>query len=514
MKRTGIVLGLLTIAMLGASCSGDDPASEKPATETSTPETSPGDETGTTGSPTRAEGPAATFGEELTGGNGISLVSAAEVPDLAKAGYTEAEYAVSGTAVAYESNGDLPADGNFALTETGEGDFNTRVVVRRPAKAADFNGTVVVEWLNVSSGADVAPDYTYMADEIIRGGYAWVGVSAQHIGIEGGPVAVAAPGAEFTGAGKGLAAFDPERYGDLSHPGDAFSYDLYTQVGRALRASDEANPLGDLDVERLLAVGESQSAFALTTYVDGVQPLTDQYDGFLIHSRGGAAAPLGEPDAGIDIAGTITGQPTRIRTDLDVPVITVQTESDVLGLLNYFPARQDDNDHFRLWEVAGAAHADYFQIGAAEPLLECPGPINRGQQSFVLKTALRDLDTWAGGGEAPPKAERLTVDESGAEPVYELDEVGNVEGGVRTPAVDAPVDVLSGLPAEGASVICMLMGSTTPIPADELAKLYDSPAAYDQAYEAATDDAIDAGFVLEDDREALVEDAPPFPSGG
>jgi hypothetical protein len=29
-----------------------------------------------------------------------------------------------------------------------------------------------------------------MADEIVRGGYAWVGVSAQHIGIEGGPVAV------------------------------------------------------------------------------------------------------------------------------------------------------------------------------------------------------------------------------------------------------------------------------------------------------------------------------------
>ena len=74
--------------------------------------------------------------------------------------------------------------------------------------------------------------------------------------------------------------------------GLGLSYDLYTQVGRALRASDATNPLADLDVERLLAVGESQSAFALTTYVDGVQPLTNQFDGFLIHSRGGAAAPL------------------------------------------------------------------------------------------------------------------------------------------------------------------------------------------------------------------------------
>ncbi len=506
MKRTGIVMGLLTVALLSAACGGGDSAGE-----TSASTTSPGDETGTTGSAERPDGPAATFGEELTGGNGMSLVSAAEVPDLAEAGYTETEYAVAGTATAYESDGDLPADGAFELTETDEGDFNTRVVVRRPEKAADFNGTVVVEWLNVSSGADVAPDYTYMADEIIRGGYAWVGVSAQHIGIEGGPVAVAAPGSEFTGAGKGLAAFDPERYGDLSHPGDAFSYDLYTQVGRALRAPGDASPLGDLNVERVLAVGESQSAFALTTYVNGVQPLTHEFDGFIIHSRGGAAAPLGEPDTGIDISGTITGEPTRIRTDIDVPVITVQTESDVLGLLNYFPARQDDNDRFRLWEVAGSAHADSFQIGAAEPMLGCPKPINRGQQSFVLKAALRGLDAWVTDGEAPSKADRLNVDESGDQPTYVLDEVGNVEGGVRTPAVDAPVNVLSGLPAENATVICMLMGSTTPIPAAELAEMYDSPAAYDDAYEKAADAAVEAGFVLDDDRASLIEAAPPLP---
>ncbi len=509
MKRTGIVMGLLTVALLGGACGGDDSGGETSATTTS-----PGDETGTTESAERPDGPAATFGEELTGGNGISLLSAAEVPDLGKAGYTEAEYPVAGTATAYESDGDLPADGTFELTETGEGEFNTRVVVRRPEEAGDFNGTVIVEWLNVSSGADVAPDYTYMADEILRGGYAWVGVSAQHIGIEGGEVAVAAPGSELTGAGKGLVAFDADRYGDLSHPGDAFSYDLYTQVGRALRASGDANPLGDLDVERLLAVGESQSAFALTTYVNGVQPLTHEFDGFLIHSRGGAAAPLGEPDAGIDIAGTVTGQPTTIRTDLDVPVITVQTESDVLGVLNYFPARQDDNDRFRLWEVAGSAHADYFQIGAAEPMLGCPKPINRGQQSFVLKAALRGLDAWAIDGEAPPKADRLDVDESGDQPTYVVDDVGNVEGGVRTPAVDAPVNVLSGLPAENASIICMLMGTTTPIPAATLAEMYDSPAAYDDAYEQAADAAITAGFVLDDHRASLIDAAPPLPDQG
>jgi Alpha/beta hydrolase domain len=341
----------------------------------------------------------------------------------------------------------------------------------------------------------------------VRGGYAWVGVSAQHIGIEGGPVAVEAPGAELMGAGQGLRTFDADRYGELRHPGDAYSYDLYTQVARALRSTGGEGAMGELDVQRLLAVGESQSAFALTTYANGVQPLTEAFDGFLIHSRGGAAAPLGEPDAGIDISGTLGGPPTRVRTDLDVPTMIVQTETEVLGLLAYLPARQDDTDRIRLWEVAGTAHADAYQVGVAEDLLGCAAPLNEGQQRFVLRAALRHLDAWASGGEAPPEADRLDVDESGAAPTFGLDDVGNVTGGVRTPVVDAPVDVLSGLPVEGATIICVLMGSTTPIPPDELAARWEDRAAYEAAYAQATDDAIDAGFILEEDREAVAADA-------
>ena len=104
------------------------------------------------------------------------------------------EYSASGTAVSYTSAGDLPANGMFQLQPGPSADYATRVLVRRPTDPNAFNGTVVVEWLNVSGGVDAGPDYTYLSDELIRGGYAWVGVSAQRIGVEGGPVLVSVPG--------------------------------------------------------------------------------------------------------------------------------------------------------------------------------------------------------------------------------------------------------------------------------------------------------------------------------
>jgi hypothetical protein len=494
----GLVLVLMG-ATVGAACSSEDDAGAND-------DAGSGD-TDTATDADRPEGPAATLAE-LDGGNGIFLGTGVGGPALDDARYEEVEYSASGTAVSYTSAGELPTDGTYELTPGDEADYATRIVVRRPADAAEFNGTVVVEWLNVSGGIDAAPDYTYLAEELLRGGYAWVGVSAQRIGIDGGEIAVEAPGAAEAGAGRGLVGIDPDRYGDLHHPGDAFAYDIYTQVARALRSPDEVDALDGLEPERVLGIGESQSAFALTTYVNGVQPLARQYDGFLVHSRGGPAFPLGTPGAGIDIASAIGGPPTTIRTDGDAPVIVVQTETDVIGLLDFLPARQPDGDRFRLWEIAGTAHADKFQVGDREEMMGCAAPINRGQQVFVLRAALRHLDAWVSDGTAPPEAPRLDVDESGAAPVFEVDDVGNVTGGIRTPAVDAPVDVLSGA-NDDASILCLLFGSTTPIPDEVLAQRYESRDDYLAAYERATDEMIDAGFALDEDREQILADASP-----
>ncbi len=423
---------------------------------------------------------------------GGGLMSARPGPDLAAAGYTETEYTVSGTAPSYAAD-ELPTDGHWDLAVSGRADFVTRAVLRRPSDPRAFSGTLVAEWLNVSSGADASPDWTYLAEEIVRRGHAWIGISAQFIGVEGGEAPV---------DGLGLAALkSDERYAALHHPGDAFAFGIFTEVVEGL-----AEVAGDLEVSRRLAIGESQSAYALTSYVNGVHRLAPTFDGFLIHSRGGAAMPLGEPGCGVDLVVFRSGPATRIREDLDVPVIIVQTETDVIGHLNYLPARQPDNDWLRLWEVAGTAHADKFQIGEFEEFLGCPGPVNRGQQAYVVRAALHRLDAWAGGGAAAPAAARLDVEAGG----FAKDPVGNPTGGVRTPVVDAPVEVLSGLADPGASTICRLFGSTRALDVDELSELYpDGVPEYLAAYERATQAAIDAGFILEEDRAEVLADARP-----
>jgi hypothetical protein len=201
----------------------------------------------------------------------------------------------------------------------------------------------------------------------------------------------------------------------------------------------------------------------------------------------------------------LRGEPVTIRDDLEVPVFVVVTEGDLFDRIGFLPARQPDTGTFRLWEIAGAAHADGHIIGEFEEFLGCEVPVNRGQQTFVLRAALRHLDAWARGGSPPPVAARLEVDDDG----FVHDDNGNVRGGVRTPRVDAPVEVLSGRPWPGASIACRLFGSTIALPAARLKELYADRDAYLAAYERAADAAIEAGFVLADDRDELLADAQP-----
>ncbi len=492
------------LALLAGACSSSTPGNgaSGPGGTSAVPGTTPGSAPRATA--TRPAGPAATF-EEITvaGRPFMGSATGGEIP----AGIEEHEYVAIGTATDYKAPSPLSPDGVWTFTPGTTAAYRTRVVVRRPAQASAASGTAVVEWLNVSSGLDANPDYASAAEEITRKGHIWVGVSAQLIGVSGGPVLVKVPGVDGI-LGKGLKALVPDRYGSLEHPGDGYAFDIYTQVARAVRAGGPVT--GGVTPQVVLAAGESQSAIALTTYYNGVQPLTKAFDGFLVHSRAFAALPVVEPGKYADLAGGMTQNPVavRFRTDQEAPVLDLQTEGDVAGLLNSYAVRQPDSDRFRLWEVAGTAHADTHLLGAMAANLSCGAPINAGPAHFVVKAALRALDTWVRTGAVPPTAPRLEVS-GGDKPAVVRDEDGIAKGGIRSPQVDAPVDVLSGDPPPNPDLICVLMGSTKPLPAARLTARYPSRAAYQAAYGKAADAAIATGMFLPEDREALLADAKP-----
>ncbi len=418
--------------------------------------------------------------------------------DLADVGYVQGEYSCSGTARA------------FTHTPTGaapheEADFTTRLLVYRPVRDADFDGTVWVEWLNVTSGFDAATSWLIAHREIIRRGAAWVGVSAQHIGVMGGSSVMG-----FESAG--LRGIDVARYGELRHPGDRFSYDIYAQVSEVLRHA-RGTILDTLPVERVIAVGESQSAARLTTYVNDVDPVLQVHDGFLLLARGGGAAAL-EGDG--DVHSSMRGEPVLFDTPR-VPMLCVESETDLIEL-TYLAARQDDSDTLVTWEMAATAHADVYtfavgftddgarpidELAAAwQPKAELFGlpldlPMNAGPKHFIVNAAAFALDGWVRHGTPPAPAARLAVRDG----ALLADDHGNTLGGVRTPHVDVPVAQLSGLGNSGhpTPLIALLCGTTVAFDEAKLGSLYQSRADYLDRFAAAAARAVAAGFLLADD---------------
>jgi hypothetical protein len=447
--------------------------------------------------------------------------------DLGQVGYTLEEFFLEGTATSFAPAGPAGTDGRWQVTPSGRAPFATRLVVCRPSRPGAFTGTVVLEWLNVSAGFD-APAYWMLTHRhVVRAGWAWVGISAQRVGIEGG-------GDVFSSAAEtgdqaplmalpALKASDPARYGGLHHPGDAFCFDIFTQAARAVR---QGEVLGALPVECLLASGQSQSAIHLVTYVNAVAPTVPgpgPCDGYLIGSRNGRAAPLTGWDGRIRDEGP---DGVRLRTDGRAPALTVQTETDVTGVLAGVTARQADTGRLRWWEIAGAAHADTYLLGAAfsdsgslppaelarqlTPTADVfgqqfPAPVNSGpQHHYVAQAALAHLDRWARGGPPPPRSPRLETDPGN--PMRLLtDDAGIARGGIRTGWVDVPVAALSGLAPEGAPAFAAILGTTRVFDQAELNRRYPGgPSEYAAAFRTATSRAVTDGFVLAEDAEEMV----------
>jgi hypothetical protein len=470
--------------------------------------------------------------------SGISFLGSTLFP-LSKVGYEESEFFLSGTATAYTSKSPLTENGKWRVTPASTAPYTTRVVVYRPIDAKKFDGTVDVEWLNVTGGVDAAAAWLTGHPEEIHAGVAYIGVDAQVGGINGVPGSVAT--AE-SGVG-GLKQTDPTRYAALNHPGDSYSFSIFEQAGEAVHRSG-AKLLSGLTPKRVLAIGESQSAFYLTTYLDAIQPLSPGvYDGYLVYSRGNDGANLSQsPQPNI-----VTPNPTLIRTDLHVPVLMFETEADLL-LLGYAEARQAPTQYIREWETAGTAHDDTYGLlysrsddlsGQADTqafasmlnppkdpipgIVDCNAPINAGSHTYELRAAAAALDHWVRTGVAPPQSPRLEVNAS--KTGFVTDANGNVLGGIRPPQVVAAVSKLSGIgqpgsgtpaptqpvgqkttsssTAVGAGVLCAIFGTTVPFTASQLATLYPTHQDFVKKWDAATAAEVREGYLLAPDARTL-----------
>ncbi len=415
--------------------------------------------------------------------------------DLSQVGYESSEYFLSGTANSYVPVNPLTSDGKWTVTTGASSPYTTRIAVDRPLDPRKFNGTVVVEWLNVSGGLDDAPDWTLTHNELIREGFAWVGVSAQAVGVN---------------AAK---ATDPSEYSSLSIPSDSFSYDIYSQAGQTVR-DDAAQILGGLTPQHLIAAGESQSAGRLMTYIDAVQPIAHVYNGFLVHSQFGTGAPLSQAPQTSVLAPT----PTTIRSDLGVPVLEFETQTDVFNSNLTDRTFFGNPSNFRLWEVAGSSHFDHYglaigpddigngqgavenlaamqnpPVAAVQGLPNCNEPINTGGTHWVLDAAVHWLNGWVTNGIAAPQPPLLATTQA-SPVVFQDDANGNVVGGVRSPQVDAPIAALGG--TGNTPAFCTLFGTTVPFSASQLSSLYKNHGQFVSKWTQATDKDVAAGYIL------------------
>jgi hypothetical protein len=436
----------------------------------------------------------------VSGGGGIDLPGTTSF-NLRRVGYEQSEYFISGTAQSYSSASALTPNGRWSVMPAQSASYKTRVVVYRPIDPKRFDGTVVVEWLNVSGGADAGAAWLTDHVQMIRSGMIYVGVSAQATGINQ------------------LKSTDVARYGSLDHPGDSYSYSIYQQAGAAIRRN-ASTVLGGLTPRRLLALGESQSAIRLVTYIDALGSRSQGiYDGYFVYSSAASGAPLSQAPQ------TSLGPPvpTRIRTDLRVPVMMFETETDIV-LGGYRSARQPPTRSIREWETAGTAHYDSYGLvesmadignGQADvrtfdtmihPVssnsggqITCAAPFNAGAHTYELRAAVVALNRWVSVGRAPSQSPRLDLASS---TTFVTDQNGEAVGGIRTPQVAAPIAVVSGIPSAGGG-FCFLFGKTSPFSTTKLAQLYPTHAAFVRKWDRAVAGDVAAGYLLPADAKIL-----------
>src|SRR4051794_597692 len=414
--------------------------------------------------------------------------------DPASVGYSEKEFFFSGDATSLGKPGPSCCSSPGPVDPAGtKSSYKTQMAVYAPRDPRRFNGTVVVEWLNVTTQVNLGTTWPLEYEYLTKAGYAVVYVAAQKRGVDESATS--------------LVNYDPVRYGSLHHPGDEYAWDIFSQGLQALQTngSGSVDPLGGLKAKRVIATSFSQSTIEMITYMHQVQPRTQMVDGFL-------PAVLGpyflSPD-GV--------HPT-------VPTMWVNTETEATGqtgvsngtCCNPAPAAPlppPDGENLVYWEVAGTSHVGwwgYSFIATALSESETNGtvapawnpqdvgqygergggacPQNFFPDRYAYHSALYWLNQWLTSGKRPPSAPRFERDPL-LQDAPALDADGNVVGGLRLPPIDVPV-------ATYVAHTCHLMGATAPFTPDKLSQLYPTHADYVGKMQQATSKAVEDGYLL------------------
>lgn len=427
--------------------------------------------------------------------------------DVAARGYTEAEYLLEGTATRYRlaPGAELSRDGRWQVEPAGEAPYRTRMLVYRPTDPARFNGTVIVTWNNVTAGYDL---FGAESLELIEGGFAFVCLTTQKVGIEGLPPEP-----------QGLRAWDPKRYGTLSIPSDDYSYDVFTQgalaVGRD-RSRQPVDPMGGLEVRHVVGQGASQSAGRLGTYVNAIQPLSGAFDGFILSIYFGSGSPLEVGDTVVNINAPADTRPrdrlrgaNLLRDDIGVPVFVVNSELEAIAC---YPVRQPDTATFRYWESAGTCHVSAQNqrdrqaklVRDAVRSLPLAAGINRIPMVPLYDAVFHHMHRWLAEGVPPPTAPKVEFGGDPAEIVR--DEHGIAKGGIRLPQADVPLAQNSAIPLTE-DIFAYLGGSSHAFAREKIHGLYGDRASFLAKFSAAADRAVTAGVLLPRDVPALVAEA-------
>jgi hypothetical protein len=428
-------------------------------------------------------------------------------------GYTEEEFFFSGTAKAY---GASKAPARYA----------TRMLVYRPSNPAAFSGNVLVEWNNVTGQADAPVDFTWLARQVLAGGDAYVQITAQQAGVCG----TGLTGQPILSLGRlsvaactpiSIKGYHPVHYAPLVHPGDAYSYDIFSQAAQAILNPQGVSPLGPLAVRHAIAIGESQSAIELDLYIQtGADAAAALFDGFLIDA---------------DFHDVVF--PASYR----VPTLHLWGEESAQ------PVSSTDPNHV-IWQVAGAPHIDSWGLqhlirGLTGSLLNLPRNTpqqqaafeqslgNYGQQGpglsatcagdtqfprrYAVDAALSDLTDWVQTGTPAPSPPPLVftglaeatqslppLGLSTGLPLENLnalavatsplglvrDANGNAVGGLRLPVITVPVASYHGS-------LCVLLGTSTPLLPAQLVQLYPTHDDYVTKMVTATQTAVESRYM-------------------